>query len=152
MRLFIKLTGIAVIVLSCSLLGFIKSFLKKENILDLEKVGDALTRADNMLRLGTGDRKTILSASFADVQGFCTHETGTNFSFNSRNNFLSKCITEFFNEFGRGDVELERQRIERVKLEINEELEKEKNTYASSCRIWRISGVCIGLTIGIMFI
>ena len=146
MRFFVKLTGIAVIVLSCSIFGFLKSFSKRQEILRLQKIDAALTRADNMLRLGVGDRERILSESFSDIDGIGFTEYG------EKNNTAYACLNTFFREFGRGDIPTERQRINRLRYEIREQLEREKKAYASSGKIWRTAGVCVGLSIGIMLI
>lgn len=146
MRLFVKLAGIAAIMLSCACFGFLKSFSKRQEISRLEKIDAALARADNMLRLGAGDRKKILSEAFSGIDGIYVTADG------AVDNLSSESLNAFFREFGKGDVPTERQRINRARYEIKEQLEKEKKTYASSGKIWQTSGVCIGVSIGIMLI
>ena len=146
MRLFVKLAGITAIVLSCAGLGFLKSFSQREKIARLRKIDAALARADNMLRLGAGDREKIITQSFSGIDGIgAAAKSG-------RDNLSYRCLDEFFREFGKGDVPTERQRINRVRYEIKEQLEREKRTYASSGKIWQTAGVCAGLSIGIMLI
>ena len=152
MKILIKTAGILFIVLSTSLFGFFKAFSKRKYIKRLLQTQAAFKNAGNLLRLGVDNRAKILSASFSTVEGFNITQAGVSFSDKYVADELSNAINTFLIEFGSGDTETERQRIERVVYSVETELTKETREYEKSHKVWQTLGVCAGLAIGIIFI
>ena len=141
MRYLFKYTGILAVVLCLSLLGFIKSRLKREEIKRLKALEAAFSRADGMLLLGNKSRAEILSECFGcvlkngEIEGQAEGITNT-----------------FLKEFGSGDTALERSRIAQTKKEIASLALAAEKQYSQLSGIWRTAGVCGGLAAGIMLI
>ena len=129
MKTIFKIAGVLITVLSISLYGFLKSFNLKKYISRLENTQKALHKADDMLRLGADSSSQIINECFKN------------------DNILPMF---FFNEFGNGDLELERQKVARMINHIGSIKKEQEEKYAQNSKIWRTGGICAGLIIGIM--
>lgn len=152
MKLLIKIIGVMVVIISFSSLGFFKSYSKKAYIIRLKKIYEAFVSAGNLLRLGADSREKILLSAFMETEGFKFSAGTVTFSDKCAKNELICHINTFLSEFGSGDFETERQRIERVCYTLKAELEAQKEEYERSHKIWQTLGVCAGLSIGIILI
>lgn len=131
MKTTFKLLGVFTVILSVSFYGFLKSFNQKKYISCLEKSEKALHKADDMLRLGADSSSQIINECFKS------------------DTLLSP---DFLNEFGNGDLKLERQKIARMINHISSIKKEQEEKYAQNAKIWRTGGICAGLIIGIMLI
>lgn len=143
-----KYAGIFAVALCLSVLGFIRSYSKKEQIKRLKALDSALSRADDMLRLGVQSRGEILRECFGKEAN-----TAVNVAFTGKMAVeINAAFDKFFYEFGSGDRQLEHNRISRVKNELATSISAQEAEYAQFGKIWRTAGVCAGLCIGIMLI
>lgn len=138
MRYLLKYAGIFTVVLCLSFTGFLKAYLKREEIRRLKRMRGSLCRAGDMLTLSNTDRRTIINECF----GNSLKEGGTGKANEVMNSFLEG--------FGSGDISLELKRIERAKVEITELIAKGETEYAGLSKIWKTAGVCAGLAAGLM--
>lgn len=152
MKLLIKIIGVMAVIISFSSLGFFMSYSKKAHITRLQKINEAFKCAGNLLRLGADSREKILSSAFGETQGFRFSADAVTFSDKCAKEALISSINTFLREFGSGDFETERQRIESVCYMLETELKAQKEEYEKSHKIWQTLGVCAGLSIGIILI
>ena len=148
MRYLIKYFGIITVVFCLSVLGFLKAYLKRQSIKRLEDLYAALSRADDMLNLGISGRDEIISECFSKIDGL-------NFPDKAQPQLkppgdVGETLNAFFNDFGTGDRDTERCRINRLKVRLSEFISEEKSEYARLYKIWQTAGVCAGLAVGIM--
>lgn len=152
MKLLIRITGVLAVIISFSSIGFLKSHSKKAYIIRLRKIYDAFRNTGNLLRLGANSREKILSSAFMEIEGFKFFNGAVTFCDKYAKENLSSCINTFLSEFGSGDFDTERQRIESVCYTLQAELKAQKEEYEKSHKIWQTLGVCAGLSIGIILI
>ena len=108
--------------------------------------------AGNLLRLGCDSREKILRQCFFGIDGIEITGDCAFFSGEYTSGELKSIINDFLLEFGSGDYETERQRIERVCYLIKTRLSEESREYERSHKIWQTLGVCAGLALGIIFV
>lgn len=152
MKLLIRITGVLAVIISFSSIGFLKSHSKKAYIIRLRKIYDAFRNTGNLLRLGANSREKILSSAFMEIEEFKFSACSVAFSDKCAKDALISSINTFLSEFGSGDFETERQRIESVCYMLETELKAQKEEYEKSHKIWQTLGVCAGLSIGIILI
>ena len=150
MTVFFKYIGILLIIISFSLYGFLKTHLKRSYILKLTEIRNAVKKADNMIRMGTYSKHEILKEIFGSIEGFNVLKDGVCISDIAISRELSSNLYRFFNEFGNGDLILERQRIKNIDGYLLSLLEKEQKQYTESRKIWQTAGICAGLILSIM--
>lgn len=147
-RYLFKCIGVLTVVLCLSVLGFLKSYSKREQIKRLKALDSALSRANDMLRLGVQSRGEIIGECFGQVANTSVNVAFTDKTAGQANAVLDK----FLSEFGSGDRELEYSRINRVKKELAALISANEAEYEQFSKIWRTTGVCAGLCLGIMLI
>ena len=147
-RLLFKYIGVLTVVLCLSVLGFLKSYSKREQIKQLKTLDSALSRADDMLRLGSQSSGEIIRECFGKETNTAANVIFTDKTAGEINALLDK----FFCEFGSGDRQLEHSRISRVKSELAVLISAKEAEYEQFGKIWRTAGVCAGLCLGIMLV
>lgn len=148
MSYLFKYTGIFTVALCLSVLGFLKSYSKREQIKRLKSLDLALSRADDMLRLGVQSRGEILGVCFGREANAGKYIVFPDKAVGE----IGTIVDKFLSEFGSGDIQLEHSRISRVKRELAALISTQEAEYAQFDKIWRATGVCAGLCIGIMLI
>ncbi|MBO4692841.1 MAG: hypothetical protein J5659_00395 [Clostridia bacterium] len=152
MKLTVKLIGVFLLFLSVSFLGYLKAYSKREYIKRLKAIKEALIKTENMLKTGVLSRKKILTTAFNRIDSFICYCDGAVIDDKAMNGELKKTLESFFYEFGRGNMTAELTRIDGIKEALSCEISLKESEYNKGAKLWRTSGVCAGLAIGIMLI
>ena len=152
MGAILKGIGVLALVVCISGFGFFKADGIKDEIKRLKSVISALTKADNMVRCGGYNKEKILKTAFYGVNGFALKGGAAYVSDKAVSKEAEAIINAFFADFGGGDIPAERRRIAATKDELLKLLCEREKTCAAESKIWRTTGVCAGLALGIMLI
>lgn len=147
----IKLVGVVITVLCPAFFGFSRARSKRNYIERLRTVDSALLSAANLLKYGNLSRRKLLETAFYRVEGFVFGEK-PEISDPDMSEELSEALNGFLTEFGSGDKTAEQARINGIRHTLLEELDRQKEEYLKSGKLWRTIGVCSGLALGIILI
>lgn len=152
MNMIIKTAGVVLITLGSTVFGFLKSYSKRDYIDRLKAIDSALLSAQIMLNYGMLSRQKILSNAFFRVDGFTLFCDGAEIFDKSMSREINDALNGFLKDFGRGDIDTEQIRIDRVRRLLLDEISLKETEYKTDGKIWRTAGICAGLAVGIMLI
>ena len=148
----IKLTGIITVLLSCSLIGFYKSFSLKQRLIKIQ----SLTAALNTLyeHINYGDKELPEAMKFLTAQcPFLEISGGAAYCQDSDlTDEENKLINDFFLTLGRNGKQAECERIKAFKGILADRKSTLQQDSAQKSRLWQTGGVCIGIAAAIMMI
>lgn len=150
--LFIKFTGIFLTVISSIFMGFFKSRLLAERCKKLSKIYDGANTLYSYVEEGGCELCEALKYSFLGVE-FITYKNGNivcnDACLTKEDNEL---IKSFFNALGSSIKKTECEKINNFKIKLNTHIKNAEANYAQKAKIYQTFGICIGLTLAVLFI
>lgn len=148
----VKITGISIFLLCSILFGFSKSHTLRMRELKLRKFYNGLDKLYEYISGGYENLEKALRFSFDDCdfikvnasKSFCRCQELTSDDINFINNFLCS--------LGRSCKKAECERIRLCENTILKRIQQAENECDQKCRLWQSLGICIGLTVSILFI
>ncbi len=150
--LTIKLLGIALVVFTSSLIGFLKSRSLVARCKKLSLLCDGINALYEHIDGGGIELACAIKSSFSKCD-FLRFENGrTLCSDNDLNGEDKRAVDSFFLSLGSSAKRLECDRINNFRLKIKTSLKEAENDASQKSKIYQTFGICIGLTVGILLI
>lgn len=150
--LAVKAAGVILIVISCSMAGFLKSRCVLARVKKMSLFCDGLELLFEYIEQGNCELKTAFKTAFSKC-GFLTFEKNNAVC---RDNDLTVedkiLINEFFCSLGTSAKKAECDRINNFKIKMKTHLKDIETNMAQKSKIYQTFGICIGLTLGILLI
>ena len=150
--LFVRLLGVVIIVLSSSLIGFLKS---NSLVLKSKKLSLLLDGVNTLYEYVEQEGCELFKAieiSFSKCNFLLLENNEILFCDSDLKNDEKQEIIEFFNNLGSSTKKIECDRINAFGLKLKKMCDSAQNQVSQRCKIYQTSGVCIGLVIGILLI
>ena len=148
----IKLVGILLIIICCSMVGYLKSSHIKNRVKKLGLIYEGAQLLFENIQQGKYELGKAVKKSFIKC-GFIKFEKQNIFCEDadlSANDV--KVVNEFLNSLGFSTKKIECDRIKNFGLLIQKRLSEAEAERAQKSKIYQTFGVCIGLLIGILLI
>lgn len=148
----LKFTGVLFIIISTSLIGFLKSRSLNLRVKKLLRLSGGLSLFYEYVEQGSFEIYTAVENAFKDCDFL---------QIKSNNIICTDCdlapdeqneINSFFKSLGSGFKKEECDRIKNFELYIKKHLKTAENDVRQKCRLYQTLGVCLGLMLGILLI
>ncbi len=148
----IKIVGILLIIICCSMAGYLKSCHVKNRVKKLSLIYDGVQLLFEYIQQGKCELEKAVRKSFFKC-GFIKFEKQNIFcsDFDLNVNDI-KIVNEFFDSLGYSTKKAECDRIKAFSLVVQKRLNEAESERAQKSKIYQTFGVCIGLLIGILLI
>ena len=148
----VKLAGVLLVVLSCSLAGFFKSRCILLRVKKLSLFCDGTDLLFEYIQQGNCELKTALKTAFIKCEFINFEKTEANCCDNDLIAEDKQLINDFLHSLGYSSKKAECDRIKSFSSLMQKRLKQAENDMAQKSKIYQTFGICIGLAIGILLI
>ena len=150
--LLVKLLGIFLVVISCSVAGFLKSLSIKNRGKKLSIFCDGLNTLYEYINQGGTELFSAIQNSFSKCNFLCCENHKICCEDGDLSHEDKAIINSFFASLGHSAKKAECDRISTCKITMQKRLKDAENDTFQKCKIYQTFGVCIGLAVGILLI
>ncbi len=144
MATMFKISGLLILFLICVFMGFLKAYMLKIRVTDLEEIHKGLSEILQRLRYEGTHRNRLVNDSFSHTNILKIQEDKPVFCDSALEEEDKKIFMEFYESLGTGDFGAESDRV-RLYMSLFEGRLKEANKkYGELGRLYKTIGVCIG--------
>ncbi len=142
MRLLFKLLGFALIVLTTTAIGFLKSNSLNMRHKKLCSLKNAITDLKQRIRLSHGEIDKLIAVSFKDIPDFYSYLEKSD----------TQIVENFFKDIGMLDVKAECERCELYISLLDAQIIKAQKNYTELNKLYKSMGIMGGIFICIFFL
>ena len=147
-----KASGVALVVLSCSMFGFCKSRSVSARAKKLSLFCGGLDLLFEYVEQGSLELEPAIEKSFAKCSFINKQQSGfvcVDCDLSSEDKDI---ITDFLSKLGFSAKKAECDRIAALKIVMQKRAQAAYDETAQKCKLWQSFGICIGLMLGILLI
>lgn len=149
--LVFKILGLVMILISCSLFGFLKSFSLKKRVEKLQKICVSMETFENLIKSGTLEFNDLIEMSFEkDTVYICNKLPVVNKS--GLLNEETELLQTFLSKAGMSDINSECSRISIYKSLLKKTLASAEDRMGQYSKLYNTLGVLTGLAICIFLV
>ncbi|MBR6501953.1 MAG: stage III sporulation protein AB [Clostridia bacterium] len=147
----IKLFGVLLIVICCSLIGVFKSNSLRQKVRKLSMLIDGLNALYNYIDQGEFELNIAIKNAFCKCR-FLNFSAVKILCDDADLKNEKPLIEEFFMRLGQSTKKIECDYINHFKTKMQACLNDARDDVVNKCKIYQILGVCSGLTLGILLV
>lgn len=148
----VKIAGVALIVISCSMAGFFKSRSVMLRGKKLSLFCDGLDLLFEHIEQGNCELDTAFKKSFSKCNFLIFEKTNAVCRDNDLDTEDKEIINSFFSSLGVSPKKAECDRIKNCRTVMKKRAETAMSDAPQKCKLCQTFGVCIGLVLGILLI
>ena len=148
----VKFIGVLLVVLSCSLIGFLKSRCVLLRVKKLSAFCDGTEQLFEYIEQGNYELKTALKTAFIKCEFINFEKTEANCCDNDLIAEDKLLINNFMRSLGYSSKKAECDRIKTFGHLMQKRLQQAEKDMLQKSKIYQTFGICIGLAIGIFLI
>lgn len=149
--LIVKFLGTILIVFSCSIIGFLKSYSLVLRCKKLSQLLDGVNALYENIDQGGNTLDVAIKNSFINCD-FLLCEYGLFVCADASLKNDKILIEDFFNKLGSSTKKIECDRINNFKIKLKNQLKNAQSESDQKSKIYKTLGVCVGLAIAILLI
>lgn len=149
--LVVKLVGIALIIAASTFIGYLKSYNLSARCKNLSLFLDGINALYENIEQGGETLDNAIANAFSK----CSFLIREDEKFHCCDDFFKKdknLIDDFFKYIGLSSKKVECDRINNFKIKVKKQINDAENENQQKGKIYRVLGLCVGLTIAILLI